>query len=74
MLEAVLKAVARFWPAVSTDWREEELVGLVARLERLENRADISVPMSSVEVVKVGWICCREASWAFAPLWAWVSC
>jgi hypothetical protein len=53
-LEAVLKAVARFCPAVRTVWREVELVGFVERLEMLEKRADISVPISCVEVVKVG--------------------
>ncbi len=61
-LEAVLKAVARFCPAVSTPWPEAELDGLVERAERLVNRADISVPISDVEVVKVGCICCKEVS------------
>ena len=70
VLDAVLNAVARFCPAVRTAWRDAELVGLVARLERLENSADISVPISVVEVVNVGWICCNEANDAFAPLWA----
>jgi hypothetical protein len=53
-LEAVLNAVARFCPAVRTARREVELVGFVERLEMLEKRADICVPMSCVEVVKVG--------------------
>jgi len=72
--EAELKAVARFCPAVSTPWREEELDGFVERVERLENRADISVPMSWVEVVKVGSICCNEESCALAPLCSDVCC
>jgi hypothetical protein len=61
-LEAVLKAVARFCPAVRTAWREVELVGFVERLEMLEKSVDISVPISCVEVVKVGCICCKEAN------------
>ena len=74
VVEVWLKAWARFCPAARTPSREAELVGSVERLEILANRADICVPMSWVEVVKVGCICCNDASWALAPPWAWVSC
>jgi hypothetical protein len=68
VLEAVLKAVASFCPEASTVCCKVELAASVDRLEMLENRADISVPMSVVEVVKVGSIACNDVNCALAPL------